>query len=166
MTTAFIALFVGHHVGDHWAQTDHQATTKGEHGGAGRRACAAHVATLTLCQMVALALVAVAEGGFAPVQAAMGLAVGAASHYWCDRRTTLEGLAHLMGKHGYYTRGGAAHLDYAFHIAFLLPCALIITEPDLAAAAALAGLCLVGLGIADQASRLGWAEARKAATTS
>ncbi|OOC52485.1 hypothetical protein NOSIN_00400 [Nocardiopsis sinuspersici] len=161
----YAALLSGHWVGDHWAQTDHQATTKGERTRTGRQVCAAHVATLTLCQMVALALVVVSEGGFAPVQAALGLAVNAATHYWADRRRTLEGLAHLLGKHGYYTRGGAPHLDLAWHMGWMLPAALIISA-DLVPALALSGLCLVLLLLADQLSRLGWNEARRSTVRS
>ncbi|MEU8517557.1 transcriptional regulator, partial [Kitasatospora sp. NPDC048722] len=48
-------------VADHWIQTDHQGSTKGQHdhndgqsSAAGRRACAAHVATYTATQGAAL----------------------------------------------------------------------------------------------------------------
>ena len=41
-------------VSDHWVQSDHQATTKGKSGAAGRRACAAHVASYTAVQAGAL----------------------------------------------------------------------------------------------------------------
>lgn len=162
--TVFVALLAGHWVGDHWTQTDHQATHKGLPGWAGRGACAAHVATLFLCQMVALALVAVAEGGFPALQAALGLSIGAISHYWADRRRTLEGLAHLLqrnGKHDYYVRGGSAPLDQAFHMAWLLPTALIITAPTLFDAALLTTISVAALLGLDQLSRLGWLEARR-----
>jgi hypothetical protein len=168
MMTAFVALFVGHWLGDHWAQTNHQVAHKGEPGSPGRRACAAHVATLTLCQAVLLSLVALFEGGVGgPVQAALGLAVNAITHYWIDRRRTLEGLAHLMqryGKHSYYTSGeqGRMALDQAAHMGWLLPAALIIGA-DLVPALLLSGLCLVLLYVTDVLSRLGWAEARRAA---
>lgn len=48
-TTALVAVayLAGHGVGDYWAQTDHQASHKALPGWAGRRVCAAHVATLT-----------------------------------------------------------------------------------------------------------------------
>jgi hypothetical protein len=159
----YAALLSGHWLGDHWAQTDHQATTKGERTRTGRRACAAHVATLTACQAVMLALVAVSEGGGGGlVQVVLGLAVNAVTHYWADRRRTLEGLAHLTGKGGYYARGGAPHLDLAWHMGWLLPAALIISA-DLVGAVLLTVLCLALLVLADQLSRVGWLEARRAA---
>jgi hypothetical protein len=158
MTAAFAALFAGHWIGDHWAQTDHQATTKGAHSHAGRRACAAHVATLTLCQALALAVVALYGGAaFAPLNLVLGLAVNAASHFWCDRRTTLEGLAyalHRTGKHEYY-RVGAPQLDQAFHMLFILIAAVIIGAPDTTALVGSTGLALAVLGGCAFASRVG-----------
>ncbi|MEU0941138.1 hypothetical protein ABZ374_48380, partial [Embleya sp. NPDC005971] len=58
-TTRFAAtaaiLTAAHHVGDYWIQTHAQALAKGRPGREGRRACAAHVATYTLGQALALA---------------------------------------------------------------------------------------------------------------
>ncbi|MBB6122192.1 DUF3307 domain-containing protein [Nocardiopsis algeriensis] len=156
----YAALLSGHWLGDHWAQSDHQAATKGQQDTAGRRSCAAHVATLTVCQGVMLALVAVAgDEVVGPLQAGLGLAVNAFSHYWADRRRTLEGLAWALGRHGYYTRAPGA-MDQAWHMGWMLPAALIIAEPDPAAAAALAALCLLLLYLAEMASRAGWDKAR------
>lgn len=154
--TVFIALLAGHWVGDHWAQTDHQATGKGRHGWAGRAACAAHVATLTLCQMIALALVAATVGdGFSALQAALGLGINALTHYWADRRHTLQGLAAVLGKGGYYDRGGAPHLDQAWHMGWLLPAALIITSPTAGSALLLAGISVAALFGLAQLARVG-----------
>jgi hypothetical protein len=160
MMTAFVALFVGHWIGDHWAQTDHQATTKGAHSHAGRRACAAHVATLTLCQALALAVVALYAGAdFALLNLVIGLAVNALSHFWCDRRTTLEGLAyalHRTGKHRYYAfEQGRMALDQAFHMGFVLLSAVIIGAPDTVALVGSTGLALASLGGCAFASRVG-----------
>lgn len=157
---AFLALLTGHHGGDRWAQSDHQATHKGGAGWAGRRACASHAATLTLCQMVALGLVAVAEGGAPALQVALGLGVNAASRYWIDRRHTLEGLALALGRGGYYRRDAQA-MDQAAHMAFLLPAALIITAPTAAAALLLAGVSMAVLVGLDQLSRLGRSSTRQ-----
>ena len=157
----FAALLAGHWVGDHWAQTDQQATGKGAHGWAGRKACAGHVATLTLCQMAALALVATVEGGFGALPLALGLAVNTASHYWIDRRHTLQDLAVVLGKAGYYDRGGAPHLDQAAHMAFLLPAALIITAPTTAAALILAGVSVAVLFGLDLLARRGRTSSRQ-----
>ncbi|MFE1400336.1 hypothetical protein ACFW53_20585 [Nocardiopsis dassonvillei] len=165
----YAALLSGHWLGDHWAQTDHQVAHKGLPGAEGRRACASHVATLTACQAVMLALVVAVDGGAGgPVQALLGLAVNAATHQWIDRRRTLEGLALLMqryGKHDYYTSGeqGRQALDQAAHMGWLLPAALIIGQPNLVAATALAGASLSVLVLLDMLSRLGWMEARRTA---
>ena len=156
----FAALLAGHWVGDRWAQSDHQATGKGHTGWVGRKACASHVATLTLCQMAALALVAVAEGGFGALQVALGLGVNAASHYWIDRRHTLEGLALILGRGGYYRRDAEA-MDLAAHMAFLLPAALIITSPTTGSALLLAGISVAVLVGLDQLSRLGRSSTRQ-----
>ncbi|MFE0270462.1 DUF3307 domain-containing protein [Nocardiopsis alba] len=131
--TVFVALLAGHWIGDHWAQTDHQARTKGDPARAGKRACAAHVGTLTLCQIVAVAMVATyGDIRIAALNLVLGLALNAISHYWCDRRSTLEGVAfalHRIGKHDYYRSGGAPALDQAFHMLFLLLSATIISAP-------------------------------------
>lgn len=141
---AFIALYVGHSVGDHWVQTSHQADAKDGRGWAGRLACARHVATLTLTKGIVLAVVAtllhlhVTAAGLV-----VGLGVDAVSHYWADRRSTLLGLAGTLGRGGYPehvtivrkpgaepdTTGpgtGAFHLDQSFHQLFLGIAALII----------------------------------------
>lgn len=82
-----VALYFAHHAGDYWVQTDHQAAHKGAAGRVGRVACAAHVATYTLTQGVALAAVIFFVG--ADVSALGGfvaLLVSAVTHYLADRR--------------------------------------------------------------------------------
>lgn len=159
MATLFVALFVGHWLGDHWIQTDHQAQIKGAHSRGGRRACLAHVATLTLGQIVALAVVVLyAEATIALINLVIGLAINAASHYWCDRRHTLEGLAyalHRSGKHDYYRLGGAPALDQAFHMLFLLLSAVIMAAPDATALVGSTGLALAVLAMCMLLSRMG-----------
>ena len=49
-------LLVAHTVADHWVQTDGQAQGKGAPGWAGRRACAAHVASYTALTATAVAV--------------------------------------------------------------------------------------------------------------
>ncbi|WP_017541962.1 hypothetical protein [Nocardiopsis halophila] len=145
------ALFAGHHIGDYWAQSDHQALTKGACTHEGRRACAGHVASLTLAQLVVLALVAVATGtGLDPLAAALGLGVNAASHYWADRRATLRGLVLATepwtAKAGFYDHGGAPHMDQAWHIAWIIPAALVAASPaPLAAVIAAASAAVLAL---------------------
>lgn len=140
----FAALYAAHHVGDHWVQTDIQATAKGRPGWTGRLACTRHVASMTITKIILLTLTAGITGiPVTPWHAVTGLVLDAASHYWADRRTTLARLAGRTGKTPYYTLGaprpghddnvttgtGAYHLDQAFHIAFLWAAALIIAAP-------------------------------------
>ncbi|MFF8423349.1 transcriptional regulator [Streptomyces sp. NPDC015680] len=144
----FTALWVAHTVGDHWAQTPAQSTTKGQRSRAGRLACTRHVTTLTLTKALLLALTAAALDlplSIAGVTA--GLTLDAASHWWADRRFTLARLAEATGKGEFYRLGTGAHpahpvtaegdpaghlgtgayaLDQSFHALFLFFAALII----------------------------------------
>lgn len=136
--TVAVTLTAGHYVGDYWVQTGGQAAGKGGPGWAGRRACAAHVATytLTLAAFLAAAWWRLSLP-LAPASVAAGLAVSAVSHYAADRRRPLERLAGWLGrtvvpgKLGFYRSGdglasGAAHLDQAWHLAWLFAAALVI----------------------------------------
>jgi Protein of unknown function (DUF3307) len=141
---SFVALWVAHQVADHWVQTNHQAAHKGLPGWAGRAACARHVTTYTLTQVLALLAAAAVTGVRSGVLAvAGGVACSAVSHYWADRRTTLAWLAGCLsrfGKDGFYRMGmprpgrddnpslgtGAYALDQSFHVLFLFIAALII----------------------------------------
>ncbi|MEV7022345.1 hypothetical protein [Kitasatospora sp. NPDC093558] len=94
-------------VADHWIQTDHQAATKTQHddtpgqcAAAGRRACAAHVASYTAAQAAVLLLANRALGlGLRPSRLTAALLLSATSHYAADRRRLLHRLARA-------TRGG------------------------------------------------------------
>ena len=147
LAAVYIALFVGHQIGDYWLQTHSQAGLKGESGWPGRLADARHVLVLTGTKTGVLALVwALVHLGLHPWPVAVGLAVDAVSHWWADRKTTLRRLAQLMdralpafGKEQFFDLGaprpghddnptmgvGSAHLDQAFHFTFLLFAALI-----------------------------------------
>src|SRR5690606_37344481 len=109
-TTALVAVayLAGHAVGDYWAQTDHQASHKSRPGWAGRRACAAHVGALTAAHTVTLALVLAATAtSVHPLSAALGLTITAATHYWADRRWTLNALAtRITHTHEFRVAGG------------------------------------------------------------
>jgi hypothetical protein len=83
----FAALYAGHHVGDYWIQTDHQARHKGAVGHEGRRACLTHVVTYVWTQALALALLMIVTGlrvGLIPFVVA--LLVSGVTHYAADRR--------------------------------------------------------------------------------
>jgi len=139
----FAALYAAHQVGDHWVQTSHQAAVKGKPGREGRRACAAHVATLTAVKAAALAAVHVAGHRLHPRRTVMALAADAVSHYLADRRcqeplTGLIRLAELTGRGEFWLLGhpregrddnpslgtGAYALDQAFHTGCLWVAAL------------------------------------------
>jgi uncharacterized protein DUF3307 len=136
----FAALYAAHVVGDHWVQTSGQAGAKGAPTWAGRLADTAHVITLTITKLVALAALA-AVSGWRPSlwQVGAALVVDAASHWWADRRTTLAALADRVGKGEFYALGaprplcddnptlgtGAYALDQSWHIAWLFIAALI-----------------------------------------
>jgi hypothetical protein len=103
---AFAGLYAAHAVGDHWVQTGRQAAAKGLRDWVGRRACAAHVATLTAVKLAFLLAVAGVCGMRLSVPwLAVALGVDAVSHYWADRRFTLAGLAGRLGKADFYRLG-------------------------------------------------------------
>lgn len=141
---AFIALYIGHQIGDHIIQTGNQCDNKGRHGAdrwIGRRACLAHVATYTATQAVALAFI---DGLFnldaRPGALCLGLAVSATTHYIVDRREPLRRLAYAFGKGDFYELGrprpghddnpvlgtGAYALDQTWHKAWITVAAGII----------------------------------------
>lgn len=102
----FVALFVAHQVADHWVQSSHQAGHKGREGWEGRLACAAHVASYTLCTTLAVLGVwllldlPVTLGGVI-----LGQAISAVTHYWADRRAPLRNLAERLRLGGFYGLG-------------------------------------------------------------
>ncbi|MGW2260290.1 transcriptional regulator [Streptomyces sp. NPDC001780] len=105
---------------DHWIQTHRQAVTKAEPGPAGRRACAAHVASYVGTQAAAVGAGAWLLGiRITPGRAATALAISAVTHYVADRRTPVRRLAEAIGKTGFYELGGplggAYLLDQGVH---------------------------------------------------
>lgn len=143
--SVFVALFAAHMVADHWVQTSAQARDKSLPGVAGRRACAAHVATYTATQALALlALDLVADAQLHAGWTVAGLAVSATTHYIADRRTPLRRLAELLdrstGKAAFWQLGtprpgrddnpclgtGAYALDQSWHVGWIFVSALVI----------------------------------------
>lgn len=137
----FATLFAAHQVADHWIQTSRQAATKGQRTWAGRRACAAHVATYTATAVVAVLVMAASTGTRIEAwRLAAGLGVSAVSHYWADRRTTLARLAGAVGQAEFFALGsprpgrddnpslgtGAYALDQSWHVGWLFVAALIV----------------------------------------
>jgi hypothetical protein len=118
----YIALYAGHMVGDHVAQTDHQAAHKAGKGWPAARAMAGHIGGYTAVQVIALALVA-AVGVSAPA-AVVALAVSAATHAFIDRRWPVQWLLRNTGSASFasLTTGGlnGPYLtDQALHIGCL-----------------------------------------------
>jgi hypothetical protein len=110
-----LALYAGHHWGDYWIQTDHQARHKGDPGAGGRRACLAHVAGYVATQSVCLALVTLVTGLDTSVLGLVaGLAVSGVTHYLADRREygIMFRLARLLpGKAKFLELGKPRRLD-------------------------------------------------------
>lgn len=101
-----VALLIAHNVGDHWVQSGVQAATKGQRTWAGRRACAAHVATYTATTAATVFVVwKIFDLPITLLGFVAGQAVSAITHYWADRRFTLARLAGLLGKTDFYTLG-------------------------------------------------------------
>jgi hypothetical protein len=105
------SLLVAHNVADHLLQTHRQATHKGLPGWVGRLACARHVATYTACTAATVSLLWwLFDLPITPLGFLAGQLVSAGTHYWADRRTTLERLANWgpfarMGKGEFYRLG-------------------------------------------------------------
>jgi hypothetical protein len=133
-------LLVAHNVADHWVQTSHQAGMKGLPGWAGRKACAAHVATYTITTAVTVMLLwSVLDLAISPLGFIVGQLASAVTHYWADRRFTLAALCDRTGKTSFYQLGmprddhddnpslgtGAYALDQSWHWAWLFVAALI-----------------------------------------
>lgn len=133
------ALLVAHTVADHWAQTSHQALTKGQQSHAGRVACATHVAVYTVFTAGTVALLwAVLGLPISPSGFVLGQLVSAVTHYWADRGFTLTALAALVGKREFVHFGaprpghddnptlgtGRYALDQSWHWLWLLVAAL------------------------------------------
>lgn len=138
----FAALYAAHTVGDHWyGQTHRQALGKAARTRQGQLHCLGHVLLLAGHKAAALGALCLVTGLRLPLlAAAIGLLVDGVSHYWADRRYTLQRLAHLTGKRDFYQLGqprpghddahhlgtGAYALDQSWHIGWLFITALII----------------------------------------
>jgi hypothetical protein len=84
---AGLALYAGHHVGDYWFQTDHQARHKGDDGREGALSCALHVLSYLATQAACVGLLVFATGLHVSVAGVLaGLAVSGVTHYLADRR--------------------------------------------------------------------------------
>ena len=111
MTSSFaaiaITLYVAHHVGDYWVQSDTDARHKGDPGWHGRLHCLSHVLSYLMTQTALLFVASLVLGihlGY--WQALTGLAISGVTHYIADRRTPLARIAALIpGKARFATLG-------------------------------------------------------------
>lgn len=132
----FATLYAAHQVGDIWVQTHRQACDKASRTSVGVRACLAHVTTLTATKLLFLLLLWVATGlPFNPFTLILGLTLDAVTHYWADRRYTLQRLTERLGKTDFYKLGlpdaapcgtGAYVLDQSWHVGWLFITSLIV----------------------------------------
>lgn len=136
---AYIALYASHQLGDYWVQTPLQAEFKSKPGSLGRRACAWHVATYGVTQLVFLLIVRNLIGGwgylpgvtvdtqFSLTGLFVGLGISLVTHYVADRRWPLRWLAERLGKGDYWDQeGAAAQLDQSWHTTWLFVAAFAI----------------------------------------
>lgn len=135
---AWAALSVSHEAGDHWVQRDAEATTKGQPGREGARACAIHVATYTATQAATLAAAnKMLDLRLDWRRAAAGLAISAITHYVADRQgghwrdenpRGVVKLAARTGHEGWLQRDPNAGylMDQSWHKAWLAVAAAVI----------------------------------------
>lgn len=121
-SAAFAALYVAHHVGDYWVQTDHQARHKGDSGWPGRAQCLAHVGTYVATQAAFLLVIDVALAPLPGGPALVALAVSGITHYLADRREygLMVRLARLLPGKVNFLRLGAPREPWGLEV--LTPC--------------------------------------------
>lgn len=134
-SAVYAALTAAHEVADHWVQTDAQATAKGAPGGSG--AYAAHVATYTATQALAMLLTSKVTGlRLRPARAVLALGLSAATHYAADRSAghwkdpqpaSVPALAYATGSGQWIQRdpNAAYILDQSWHKGWIFAAALI-----------------------------------------
>jgi len=150
----FVALYAGHQLGDHPVQRGADAAAKGAPAGGaaapwtGWAACLRHVATYSLTQAAALALVAVAAPlTWSGVVAA--LVVSAATHAVIDRRWIVRSIIRAKGCADWAE--GPYLIDQSLHMGALLLASVLAAVTAGAAAVGVvvaAALAVVGAGLA------------------
>ncbi|WP_026239864.1 DUF3307 domain-containing protein [Parafrankia discariae] len=94
---AFIALYTGHHLGDHVAQTDWQAREKGGRGWPAARAMAAHLFAYHLCVGAALASLLIVDVPLRLPGVTAALSWSIVTHAFIDRRWPVRWLLRRSG---------------------------------------------------------------------
>lgn len=128
--TIFILLYLGHHLGDYWIQSERQTAIKALPGARGRLACVEHVTTYTLTLLVVLIAGCRRLGLDVDIMpTAVSMLISMVTHYFADRREPLRRLA-LALRHGSTwidSGGGLALLDQSWHLCWLGVAAIIVT---------------------------------------
>ncbi len=130
---ALLALFVGHQLGDHVLQTDHQAAAKSGSGWTAARAMAGHLLSYHLAAGAVLGVTAYAL--HLPLSAAgvgAGFGFSAVTHALLDRRWPVRLVLRRTGSPGFAEQAspvcGMYVADQALHWLALLLSALLIAR--------------------------------------
>lgn len=99
-------MLVAHNVADHWVQTGWEAANKGRRDRTGRIACLTHVLSYTATTWLFTTVVWIMFDLSISIWGIVaGQSISAVSHYWADRRFTLERLATWRGHGDFYRLG-------------------------------------------------------------
>lgn len=128
---AFIALYVGHMVGDHIVQTDWQAAHKADRGGKEIEAMSGHLIGYGISQGVALQAVALLGVPIDGLAVLVGVTLSVLTHGFIDRRWPVLWLLRHTGSADFAALAGKGMngpylADQSLHIGCLFISALII----------------------------------------
>jgi len=128
---ALLALFVGHQLGDHVLQTDHQAVAKAGPGWPAARAMAGHLASYHVAAAMVLAVTAYPLGlALSPAGLVAGFGFSLVTHALLDRRWPVRLVLRRTGSPGFAEQTapvcGMYVADQALHWLALLVSALLI----------------------------------------
>jgi hypothetical protein len=126
----FCAMFAAHHIGDHVAQTDHQAANKMLPGWAGWRAMIGHLASYHACMVLALVGLATVGVPLTVTGCVAGLIFSAATHGFLDRRWPVRLLLEHTGSRAFAASQTPLHggylADQSLHIGCLFVASLLV----------------------------------------
>jgi hypothetical protein len=127
----FVALYVGHTVGDLIVQTDWQAAHKSERSWRGAVAMGGHLASYAVTQIVALIAITSIGARFGLGASLAGLGFSVVSHGLIDRRWPVRWLLDCTGSDRFARLAsgginGAYEADQALHIGCCFIAALIV----------------------------------------
>jgi len=130
VAAVFVALFAGHHVGDHVAQTDWQAKHKASPGWTGWRAMAGHLVGYHACMVAALGGLAAVGVPLTWVGCAAGLGFSVVSHGFLDRRWPVRWVLEHTGSRDFAASQTPLHggylADQSLHVGCLFVSSLLV----------------------------------------